>query len=208
MPPFSFQPALVQPVLFRLIAAILLLSGAVSGCALLPLFSKEANFSYAELNERLTKRFPVEKNVADLLTVKLTRPRLSAVPNSASPPNTNPDASKTLASRLSISVDLDVKLLLTNKSLWGSMTLSGVPRYDAATRSVFLGEARLDRVRVDNMPDALSAGLASAASKIAKDHFEDKPIYTIRDDDLKKWGTIISPKRIDVRAEGLAFVLN
>jgi hypothetical protein len=182
-------------------AGLAIVASVAAGCAVVPMFVSEANYSYVDLNERLAKRFPIEKNIADLLTVKMTRPRLAADAGNAGTSNTATPA------RLAITMDLDVKLPLTSKSLWGAMTLSGVPRYDVEKRAVFLGDAKLERVRVDNMPDALSAGLASAASRIAKDHFEDKPIYQLRDEDLKKWGTSITPKRIDVRPNGLALVL-
>ncbi len=187
-----------------LIGLIILL--ILNGCALAPLFTREINFSHEELTARLNKRFPLEKNIADLLTVKLMRPRVSAdIPGASTA-----SAVKSDPTRLVVSVDLNVKLPLTNKSLWGTMSLSGVPRYDTGKRAIFLGDTKLERVRVEQMPDALSAALAKSASQIAKDYFEDKPIYTFNEADLSKYGQALNPSgltRIEVRTEGLALIL-
>jgi hypothetical protein len=168
----------------------------LTGCALTPFFTREVSYTQQELTDRLAKRFPVERNIADLVKVNLTRPRVSFLTADANVPN-----------RLAVAVDLDVKLPLTNKSLWGQMTLSGVPHYDPATRGIFLKDAKLDRVRVDNMPDALSASLAKTASQIAKEYFEDKAIYAFDAADMKRLGQTITPTRIDLRANELVLVL-
>lgn len=194
--------------LLALTSALLL--GLMTGCALVPMFKSETSFSYAEIDARLNKRFPVERNIADFITIKLMRPRVNAVnaDGSAITSSTrNVTNGQQAPLRLAVTLDLDVKLPLTTKSLWGAMTLSGVPYYDAATRAVLLRDAKLDRVRVDNMPDALTAGMARSASGLAKDYLEDKPIYTFREEDLQKWGTTLSPTRIDVAADRLIFIL-
>ena len=159
----------------RLVAISTLL--VFTGCALAPFFGHELNVPYRDLNERIGQRFPMERNIADLLTVALMRPRVSAIlANSAPGPQTQ-------AARLSVTIDLQVKLpsLLnaSQRSFWGSMKLSGAPRYDARSKAVVLVGAKLDQVRVDNMPDALSAALAKAASQLAKEYLDDKPIYPL-----------------------------
>lgn len=142
----------------------------------MPFFGRQLSVPYTDLNERIGKRFPMERNIADLLTVTLMRPRVAPITNSGRGPETQ-------AARLSVTVDLQVKLpsLLnaSQRSLWGSMTLSGVPHYDPKSKAVVLVDANLDRVRVDNMPDALSASLAKAASQLAKEYLETKPIYAL-----------------------------
>ncbi|MFM7460228.1 MAG: DUF1439 domain-containing protein, partial [Burkholderiales bacterium] len=150
---------------------------ALTGCTLVPFFDRQLSVPYTDLNERIAQRFPMERNIADLLTVTLTRPVVTPVLANAA------RGQEAAAARLSVMVDVQVKLpsLLNNsqRSLWGSMTLSGKPRYDSKSKAVMLVEANLDRVRVDNMPDALSALLAKAASQLAKEYLDDKPIYAL-----------------------------
>jgi hypothetical protein len=153
----------------------------LTGCALLPVFVRDVSLSYGELTERLSKRFPMERNIADFLSVTLMRPRVSAVADTSTAPSPAPGAAARPAMRLAITVDLEVKLpSLLNKSqrsLWGSMTLSGVPRFDAQSRSVQIDDAKLDRVRVDNM-----------ATQLAKEYLEAKPIYTLSPEQTERLG--------------------
>ncbi len=163
-----------------------------------PFFGYQFSVTHNELNERIGKRFPMEHNIADLLTVTLMRPRVAAALSNAA------RGSDTATARLSITVDLQVKLpsILNTpqRSLWGSVTLSGVPSYDTKSRSVVLDDANLDRVRVDNMPDALSAALAKTASQLAKEHLDAKPIYTLT-------ATQISRLGLQVEQSSLSFMV-
>ena len=183
---------------FRPFAVFTIVAFLLAGCGALPLLTREASFTTQEMTARLTKRFPVERNIADLVKVNLTRPRVSIVA---------PAAGSNTAARLGILVDLDVKLPLTNKSLFGEMMLTGVPRYDTATRAIFLQDAALERVRVENMPSALTGALTRTASQIAREYFEDKPIYTFDEKDLTRLGQTITPTRIDLRQNALVLVL-
>ena len=168
------------------------------GCAVMPFVTREMVFRTDELTLRLARRFPVERNIADLIKVTLTRPRLTV---------TESPVASNQPRRLNVAVDVDVKLPLSSKTLWGQMSLSGLPRYDAATRGIFLSDAKLERVRVDNMPDALSAALAKTASQLAKEYFEDKAIYTFDAKDIERLGQTFTPERIDLRANQLVLIL-
>lgn len=169
-----------------------------SGCALRPLFTREIVFTQQEMTERLSRRFPIERNIADLVNVKLTRPRL-----------TFPEAGRPgIARRLVVGVDLDVRLPLSSKTLFGQMTLSGIPHYDPATTAIYLHDVRLDRVRVDNMPDALSAALVKTATQIAREHLQDKSIYSFDAADLARIGLPLNPERIELRKDRLVLILN
>ncbi len=188
MPPKpAFRPAL----------ALVAITWLLGGCALASFFTDEVAFTPVEMTEKLARRFPIERNIADLLKVKLTRPRVSFL-----------EADSAVAPRrLAVGVDLDVKLPLTSRTLFGQMTLSGVPRYDITTRAIFLQDAKLDRVRVDNMPDALSAALVKAASRIAKEFFEETPIYSFDSNDFKRLGKTVILERIDLRENQMVLVL-
>ena len=174
-------------------AAILII--LLASCAGNPLLPGEIRVTYQELSERMAKRFPVEKNVAGLMEVKLTRPRVDA----------REEPGK--ITRLGFTFDAEVKLTLTNKMMFGTVIISGVPTYNTATREIFLNDAELDIVRTDNMPDGLSAALAKAASGIAKDYLGGKAIYGFKEEDLKRYGMTLNPQRIDVKRDGIALVM-
>jgi hypothetical protein len=167
----------------------------MAGCASGVLGLGEIKFTHAELTERLARRFPLEKSVAGLIDISLTRPRVNAREESGK------------ESRLAATFDVQIKMMLSNKVVAGTVSMSGKPRYDSATRSIFIGDVRVDSIRVDNMPDALSAALAKAASSIARDNIEDKPLRTFTEAELTRFGLTLNPQRIDVRSEGIALVM-
>lgn len=150
---------------------------ALAGCASPTFFSPQLSVPFTDLNERISQRFPMERSIADLLTVTLMRPKIAPILAVAERGPTMP------AARLSLTLDLQLKLPslvnATQRTLWGSMTLSGVPRYEPKLKGIVLLDAKLDRVRVDNMPNALSAALAKTASQLAKEHLDNKPIYSL-----------------------------
>ncbi|MBL8511430.1 MAG: DUF1439 domain-containing protein, partial [Betaproteobacteria bacterium] len=139
----------------------------LSACSWLP-FTNEIRFSNAELTERLAKRFPLEKSIGGLLDVTIANPRVET---------RTPDNQ---AASLVVILALQVKLPLTNKSLFGTLQVSGRPRYEPATHGLYMDDARVDNVRADNLPDALAAALSKAASNVAREHLAEKPLYTIK----------------------------
>ncbi len=174
--------------------AVLLLLVTLVGCASNPLLPGEIRFTWAELNERMTKHFPVEKSVAGLLDVTLSHPRATA----------RVDGPQL---RLAVTFDVQVKLSLSGKTVFGIVSLSGLPRYDPDARTIYLDGARVDSLRTDNMPDGLPAALVKAASAVAREALEDKALYALKEEDLHRYGVTLAPRRIEVRAEGIALML-
>lgn len=172
----------------------------LAGCAALPNLGgllSELNYSHAEISERLAKRFPFERSLAGLLDVKLLHPRVGFSDGGIA----------NAPMRLSVSFDAEATLALTKKSITGSIGMSGVPEYVGATREIFLRDARVDSLKADGVPDALIAAVTNAASKIAKEALEEKPLYTVQEKDLQRFGLSLRPTNIEVRREGIALKL-
>ena len=88
------------------------------------------------------------------------------------------------------------------------LKVSGRPDYVPESRSLFLRDARIDQIRMDNMPDGLSAALAKAASVMAREVLEDKPLHTFKAEDFTRYGAQYVPERIVVRGDQLVLMLN
>jgi hypothetical protein len=163
-----------------------------AGCASLPFVSGEVRMSADELTQKMARRFPLEKNVAGLLDITLANPRvdLSEADN-----------------RLTTNFHVLVKLALTNKSFSGTLKVSGRPEYVPESRALFLRDARVDQVRLDNMPDGLSAALAKVASTFAREVLGDKPLHNFQAEDFTKYGIPYVPERIVVRGDHLVLAL-
>lgn len=169
---------------FAIFLSVLLLES----CAPVPFLSGEIRISAAELTQKMALRFPLEKSVAGLLEVTLARPVVEL----------NADEN-----RLSTSFEINVKLPLTSRNISGALKISGRPEYVVASRALFLRGVRVERIRMDNMPDALSASLAKAASTIGREVLEDKPLYIFTAEEFIKYGARYEPERVEVRADAL-----
>ena len=102
---------------------------------------------------------------------------------------------------------VELKLPLTGKKLAGTLRISGRPDYVPETRSLFLRDAKVDRIRVDNMTDSLSAALARTTSLIAREVMEDKPLHSFKAEEFAKYGVRYTPERIVVRGDHLVLKL-
>lgn len=158
----------------------------------MPFLSGEVAMSADQLTERLAKRFPLDKSVAGLLDITLAQPRvmLSETEN-----------------RFATEFQVRVKLVLSNKTSSGTLRISGRPDYAPETRGLYLRDAKVDSIRMDNMPDALSAALAKAASSLAREHMEDKPLHTFKPEEFTKYGITYTPERISVKGDQLVLAL-
>ena len=183
---------MIRRILLALVAPLLL--AALSGCAGNPIMPGEIGFPYAKLTERMAKRFPMEKSIAGLLEVTLSNPRLAP----------REDAAQL---RLAATFDVQVKVPLTGKTMFGIVSMSGVPRYDVASRALYLSGARIDSLRTDNMPDGLSAALGKAASTIAKESLEDRALYSFKEEELQRYGVTLTPMRVEMRPDGIALIM-
>jgi Protein of unknown function (DUF1439) len=181
----------------RVVAVSALLG--VSGCANNVFAPGELNFTHAEMSAQLAKRFPVQRTIAGLIDISLTRPRVST--------REDLQTGGTKDLRLAATFDVDVKVLLTSKVVSGTVAISGKPRYDVASRSIFFGDAKVDSIRAENMPEALSAALTQAASSMAKDYLQDKPLRTFTEAELTRYGISLTPKRIEVRSGGVTLMM-
>lgn len=173
-------------------ALTLTLTLTLTACSQIPILSGEVKLSAAELNEKVAKRFPIEKNIAGLLEVTLTAPKVRLVEAS---------------SRISADVDVSVRLPLSTKTIQGKLGFSGRPDYVPVSKAIYLRDAKIESVAMDNMLDALSAGVAKAASVVARELFEDKPLHTFKAEDFTKYGITYEPQRVIVRDNALVLML-
>lgn len=164
----------------------------LAACGSLPFVSGEVRMSADELTARMAKRFPLEKGVAGLLDITLANPRV--------------DLSET-DNRLTTSFHAVVKLSLTRKQYNGTLKVSGRPEYVAETRSLFLRDARVDQIRMEDLPDGLSAALAKVASTVAREVLADKPLHIFKAEDFTKYGVQYVPERIAVQGDQLVLSL-
>lgn len=175
---------------FRL--AALFAAAFLAACSSSPLLPGEIRMTAGELTQRLDKRFPVERSVAGLVDVTFTHPVMSFN-----------DAEK----RLVATFDMTVRVPLSTKLLSGRVAVSGTPNYLPESRSLFLKDGKVDRLAIDNMPEALSGALAKVAAQLARSQFEDMPLHTFQPGDFTKYGMGYEPVSAQVRGDALVLTV-
>ncbi len=171
---------------------ILFVLVSVAACGSLPFVSGEVSMSAGELTQKMARRFPQEKSVAGLLDITLANPRVDLYESD---------------NRLATTFQVVAKLPLTRKELVGSLKVSGRPEYVPEKRSLYLRDAKVDQIWMENMSDGLSVALAKVASTVAREVLEDKPLHTFREEDFTKYGIQYVPERIVVRGDHLVLAL-
>ncbi len=129
------------------------------------------SLSEAELNDSLQSSFPLEE---DFIFGKLVVD---------TPKITMKKASK----RMNIAVDLNLSTLFTPKQK-GSFALSGIPKFNAKNRSIYLKEITIHTLSFSNMKlnKQLSNTFLKALNPMVNKAFEEFPIYTIPNDSFHR----------------------
>ncbi len=167
------------------------------GCAVLTacaaLLPSTLRFSTFELESKLNERMPFRRNVLGLFDVELTRPRI---------------ALDSTEQRITASFDLDLRSTLVPRNFPGMIQFSGVPRYDAPTRSVMFEQARVDALELEGISRAVRDRLNELASLLAKDLLDRRALYTLQPDQLRRAGVTLSPRGVRILGNQLVIDLD
>jgi hypothetical protein len=162
----------------------------LAGCVTNMFLPKELTMTAVELTTRLEKRFPVERTAGGLVDITFSKPMVTLA-----------------APRMVTRLDVKGRLLMSETTTEGTLTLSGIPHYDPATRGLFLKDARVDRIELTRMSEALSIALSRVASQLVKNQFEDRPFHTFREEDFRKYGVGYEPLALTVREDAVVLTL-
>ncbi|WP_115666531.1 DUF1439 domain-containing protein [Cupriavidus taiwanensis] len=171
----------------RLKPSLLLAAACVAGTA--PalagynIWTGEYSLTRQELQTELDKRFPATLRYAEVVSVRLSHPRL--VLDEAS-------------NRITTHVDARLtNTLLPAPPVDGKLALNSGVRYDPARRAVLLDNPTVQQVDVTGMAqyrEQLNAIGAVVAQQLLKDY----PIYTFKPEELRVGGKEVEPGAITV----------
>lgn len=148
------------PLLLLVILAILVLSTKEYVIVL----------SQEQLQQKLDDVFPIEKKYLVALTVTLSNPVLNLHEG---------------ANRIDFRVDAATKVPLKEHPLKGSGQLSGGIRFDPQEGKFYLDDSRIDELTIEALPDKYADKLKTAASLGVRQFLNRRPIYTLKDSDIK-----------------------
>ena len=160
---------------------VLLAAFLLAGCAAL-IGPRDVEVPQARLQESLERRFPFSQRYLGLLDVSAVNPRVALLPQQ---------------NRISASMDLAVRPLIgIGSGVRGSLTVSGVPRVDAARGVLLLADPRVDALDIDGLERGVGSQLAGVASFLAQAVIGDLPVHTFNPGTLRYAGVSFTPVKI------------
>jgi hypothetical protein len=165
---------------------ILLAAWLLSACAAL-VGPRDVDVPQARLQESMERRFPFNQRYLGLFDVSAVNPRVALLPDQ---------------NRISAAMDLSVRPVIgLGGGVRGSLTVSGVPRVDAARGVLLLGDPRVDELDIDGLERGVGSQLAGIASFLAQALLGDLPVYTFAPGTLRYAGVSFSPVKIVTRSD-------
>lgn len=178
--------------MLRMLRASLLAAGIAMLCgaahAGYNIWTGEYTFSKAELQTAVDKRFPASLRYGELVSVKLSHPRLT-LDGETNRVTTLVDAALT-------------NTILPSPPVNGSLAVNSGIRYDATQRAVLLDNPTVEQVQVQGMPQ-YNEQLKAIGAVVAQQLLKDYPLYTFKPDELRVNGTEIEPGAITVAPDGI-----
>nr|WP_315596297.1 DUF1439 domain-containing protein [uncultured Cupriavidus sp.] len=148
----------------------------------------EYTFSKAELQSAVEQRFPTTLRYGELVSVKLSHPRL-VLDEGSNRVITQMDAAMT-------------NTLIPSPPINGTMALNSGIRYDTTRRAVLLDNPTVQDVQVQGMSQ-YSQQLNAIGAVVAEQLLKDYPLYTFKPDELRFNGKDVEPGAITVAPDGI-----
>lgn len=172
-------------------AMVLLATGLLASCASL-VGPREVDIPLHKLQAGLDRRFPLDNRALELFDIRLSRPRLSLLPDSQ---------------RVALGMEAYVAPPFLKQSWSGRLALSGRLYIDPARSQVSMADPRVDQFVIDGMDENLQRQLARALNGLMDKVVHDVPVYTFRMEDLRYGGVQFVPTGIRVRHNALAVTI-
>jgi hypothetical protein len=180
----------MMPIRRRLLTSSCAALGAfaLAGCA--GMFGPPTvRLDEAELQERLARRFPVQRRVLELFELQLTDPRLGLLPQD---------------NRLSLDMKLFASEGFTGRRIEGRTLLSFGLRFEMTDGSVRLVQPRVEQFEFGAQGSRLGAQARSVAGSLVEALLDDEPLYRLKPERLQKLRESgYTPKPLRVTAQGV-----
>lgn len=167
-------------------------SVALAGCASL-LGPRTVTIGEDELAQRLAARFPLDRRLLELLDMRVAAPRVRLLPES---------------NRLGIDLELTLDERLSRRRFPVAVSLQSGLRFDATQSAVTLADVRVQRLRVDGMPEAAAETLQRFGAPLLESVLDGVAVHRFTQDQLEAAsGRGWRPGAIDVTPHGVRITL-
>uniref|UniRef100_E6QRZ8 DUF1439 domain-containing protein n=1 Tax=mine drainage metagenome TaxID=410659 RepID=E6QRZ8_9ZZZZ len=144
-------------------------------------------FTAGEMQEQLAKKFPVEKNYLQIVSLTLTHPQVSLQPDQK---------------RIVLQFDADA-VILGQPGLHGYTRVSSGLAYNPADKTIVLKNPKLESQHIDGVSKNLAQLVEQITAVTVHDRLDGVAVYTFTPNQLHLLGAHIEPENIDITAQGV-----
>ncbi|MEJ7137738.1 DUF1439 domain-containing protein [Amphibiibacter pelophylacis] len=152
-----------------------------------PLGPDGLSLTREQLNQALATRFPMERRVLEVLTVQLSTPQVTLLPQDQ---------------RLGTALALAVRDRIFDLQARGRVALTYRLRYDPSDGSIRMSDVNVDQLELASGATALQGYLQRIGSVLAEQFFNDLSLYTLSASQRQMLGTLGQPV-IEISADRL-----
>ena len=163
-----------------------------AGCAAV-LGPRTVEVSQAQLEQLLSRRFPLTQLVLDIFDVAVSAPRLLMLPDS---------------NRIATDFDITSTDRLLGARHRGTLALSFGLRFEPADNTLRVTQVRVERMQIDAAPAPLQRHFERIGTLVAERALDDQIIHTLRPKDVEAVkGRGYRPSELRVTPGGLVVTL-
>lgn len=161
----------------------------LSGCA--SITERTVTVTEAQLQQKLQDKLIAPITLLKIFNVNLSKPVIKLDGQSE---------------RMTATLDALVSNPI-GRPMSGKASISGKLRFDAASESVLLDEAKIESLNIDGLGARSSEMITLLGQQLGGDLLKNLPLYTLKPDDLKVAGIAFTPKNMRITPQGLQLTL-
>ncbi len=175
-----------------LLPALIAGTAWLGGCAAL-FGPRTVDVSQAQLEELLSRRFPLTRRVLEVFDVTVSAPRLRMLPE---------------ANRIATDFELSSTDRLLRSQHRGALALSFGLRFEPTDNTLRVTQVKVERLQIDGAPALLQRQFERLGTLLAEQGLDDQVIHTLRPKDVEAVeGRGYRPSELRVTPHGLRVTL-
>jgi len=150
--------------------------------------TREIIITQAQLEQKLSEKFPYTKKFLLLFELTYSNPKLSLLEGS---------------DKIRVGLDAAINLLIDKegKDLNGGITVLAELRYDRENQAFHLDNAELERLDIDGIPEKWEERVMKLSTEAANLYFKNHPVYELEHRNFKESVAKILLKNFEIRDE-------
>lgn len=162
----------------------------ISGCA--SLSTRTVSISETDIQNRIAKNLNAPITLLKMFDVKLSNPIVKLDEKTG---------------RLNTTLDAHIANPLNKKAITGKLSISGTPRYDAASNTLMLSNTKVDKLNIDDADVQFNKLVSTLTEGFGEGLLNDIPLYSVKPEDLRIGNRTFAPTEFKVVGDYLFVTL-